>query len=63
MIKADISTVEGRQKLVNRTIHESHLEGHEVSQELRALYQNFVDGTMTMKEIKQSLLKGITKVA
>jgi hypothetical protein len=63
MLKADVTTVEGRQKLVDHVIHESHLEGHEVTNEMRELYFKYIAGNITMEQVKQARIAGIAKVA
>ena len=63
MLKADTTTVEGRQKLIDHVVHESHLEGHEVTKEMRDLYAKYIAGQITMEQVKHARITGIAKVA
>lgn len=63
MLKADITTIEGRQKLIKHVIHECYLEGHNVTSDLIELYDQFIAGKMTMEQIKQTYLIIVQKIA
>jgi hypothetical protein len=56
MLNQDKCSKDLREKLVNKSMHESHLEGHEVSEAMRLLYNKFVDGKMTIEEVIQARL-------
>ena len=56
-------TKESRQKLVEKSIHESHLEGHDVSEAMLSLYDKYIEGTMTIEEVIDARLKSAKKIA
>lgn len=63
MIKADISTTEGRRHLVEHTTHESYLEGHNITPEMQKLMAQFIAGKMTIDEVIRARIDEASKVA
>lgn len=61
MKKLDISTVEKRRALISKSLHESYLEGHVVTPYALSLCEEFIQGDIGIREMKQKYLSSILK--
>ncbi len=63
MAKIDTTTQQGRKKLLEHALHESLLEGHSVTADLKVLFDKYIAGNATLEQVKQSYMKSIKSVA
>jgi len=56
MDKYDTTTVHGRRELWQHVVHESHIEGHEVTLHTTQLMEKHINGQMNIDQVIQAVI-------